>query len=300
MGFFSDLSAALYDFKALSHELSKRSGARVLTTLSVIACIIGVVSGLWYAAAFGDLAQAIVSKGRFLLPEVVISNGTLSSPVDQPYVITSEDVNPEIFTDVAAVVRKRFHQGSQDEIEDTVGFYVQSNPQSFIFIVDTTGTYQEQIDLNDYSVSIVVDSKKARLESGGGSDVQEYSFAELAAYPNLAITPETINPAVVREKTKSALMGWLPLLFVVMSFLRYGLLSLIGSAVSFVVGIMMKRDWSYAQAYKLSVYALVPLMILDIIGVVWFAWPMGIPLIFYAFYVILPLLNLPKQEQKAQ
>lgn len=297
MGFFSDLSAALYDFKTLARDLSRRSGTRVLLTLTVISVIVGLVSGIWYAGSFADLAKAITGQARYQLPEMVITNGTLTSPAEQPYIVTAEDLDLQLFREVAQVVQDRFHQGDVDQLTQELSALVYNNPQSFVFVLDTTGTYEQVVNPEDYSVAIIVDSKKARLQTADSEQVQEYYFSELAMYPSIVVTPETINPETVADRIKGGLSAWLPLLFIVLSFLRYALLSLVGSAVSYVTGMIAKREWDYTRAYKMSVFALMPVMALDIIGVVWFSWVAGIPLLVYLAYLILPVLTLPKTEE---
>lgn len=301
MEFLTDLWRSFYDFKGLGRELSTRSAGRVIGTLAVLSVIYGLVTGNWYASSAGELAAIVTEEAKRHLPAVVISDGTLSSGVAQPHIVTDQDLSPEFFAALDAWAARWLHVNTQGMAERLFQQWTSRAGKLFCVILDTTGTYADQIDPDAYPVAIIIDQHHMRIgtDSQEGRQLREVAFSELSANAPigvpLALDPRQLDEAMVARRVSGSLVVWVVLVSILLSFVRFAWKALVIGALVWLISAAARSGFSFGRAYTLAVYALVPVVVLALVRLMWVPYPGVLVWIAHAVYGIAPLVYCPSQ-----
>ena len=307
MGFLRDLAQSLYDWKGMGQELARRSTGRIVMSLVTLGILYGIVTGQWYATAFGELAKVAAREASRRLPAVVLSNGTLSSPVPQPYIVTAEQLSPELFEETDAWFARWLHIAQPGVASAFVTNLLRQGTNPFCLILDTTNAYQQQINPDDYAIAVVVTDQTITVSSqreGGIRQARQVPLSQVTANAPLgvplALDPAKIDADQVAKQVRGRVWLWFVLASSLVSVLRFALKALLVGLLAWIVAQATKKAVSFGQAYAVAVYALVPVVVLAFVRLMIWPYPGFLLLLVHVVYGVVPVLYAPARQPVAQ
>lgn len=295
MKILEDAVAAL-NFRHIGRTLSKRSTGMVAGSFAFLVVIYVIVFGLWYSAVAGDFIEAALKAGKPYLPSFNIMNGQLIMRSAEPFIITHEDVYAIIIEAATDVDRKRFGGKNTGDIAAGVMSQMGTNRDSFCLVMDTTGRYKEVIDPTEYSKYAIISKDTMELV-----DRVQYMPGNIVPISeriqqDITFTPDNLDQSsgpLKRIATTIIIIGLA--LYAPAHFL---IKALIGALIGWLIVLMTKRQAKFNVLYKISLYALSPVILLLV------ASRLGLPnipgIIFQAIYysyIVMAILTLPKPEE---
>ncbi|MEK7646079.1 MAG: DUF1189 family protein [Patescibacteria group bacterium] len=263
MSIFKDIKNSVYSPQFYSHIITG-SGSKafwyfIKFNLLLVAVVTVIAGAILIPLAMTFLSQENVSSISSYYPqdlEVVVKKGIVSTNVTEPYAIAM----PEKWTS---------EKPSSDEPKN-------------LLVINTKAPFTiESFDAYDTVVLLTKDSLVARDDNKGKLTIQKLEDLNV-----------TINRAQINTWTTSIV----PFLKVIIPFVLVGLaiglfllilisklfLIAIGAVLLFIAGKITKSSVTYSQWFKIGLYAVTPLILIEII-----ALALGIDLAWYVSLLIL-------------
>ncbi len=302
MGFLTDLSRALYDFKGIAQDLSRRSLGQVFGVLLVLSVIYGSVTGIWYANALTDLLVITTEEARTQVPPFTIENGKLTSPVKQPYVVTEHTLSETFFTNLGSWLKRRFHVSVPSAKDAMLSWTGGADSRLFCLVLDTTDTYEQVVKPEEYQVYVVADKDSIKYvgeNQSGMSRSREVMYSETQRTGPLTVSPDMIRSDVVRAKVQGPIRGWLVGLSILFTFIRFAFKALFVGLFGLLLSMLAKKELSFGRTFAIAVYALVPVVICGMVKVVAMPYPGILLFLIHLVYGLVPVLMATSEERAA-
>lgn len=291
-----DIIIALFNPRSIGRTLSKRPVGMIAASLSILVIIYIIVFSMWYSSVMGDFVDIVLDISKPRLPTFSIINGQLSMHIKEPYIITHEDIYEIISEAALGVDRKRFGGKGAREIEQSLQReeYRSGQQQSFCLVMDTTGAYKERIDVQNYSKYAVItkDSMEIvdRVQSMPGDvvPIKERIKEDIRFTPDLA---DRLNSPMKRFITIAIILG-----LVIFTPIHLLLKALISAFIVWIIFLIVRREKPFAILYKVSLYALSPIVLLAVVHRLWVPIHGLIFQTIYFIYIIMAILAIPKPE----
>jgi len=297
MTFVTDLVRSLYDFAGIGRELSRRRPGQVALVLVLAGGLYGGVSGNWYASGIGDLGGIVAEEVRAHMPEFAITGGVLSSPVEQPYIVTEADLTPAFYQALEDWMRRWFHADIGRQLREAIAV---ETGRVFCVVLDTTGTYRQRIDPDEYAIAMIVEQDRAVWVGERQTGVREervVKFDELEQ--PVRMTPERVQPETVQRAVYGALAPWLIGLGALAHLLRYAAKALLVGALGLALGAVLGRGLTFGRTFAMAVYALVPATVLALVSLTVSPMPGPVLLLVHVLYGVVPVILCPKAPAPA-
>ena len=294
MGFITDLLRAFYDLPGLAKELSHRSAGRVAGALILISVVYGIATGAWYAITTSELVGILAEEAKAHVPAFTITQGRLSSDVQQPYIITGKVLRPELFLSIEEWVKRRFHKDPGDLRTAYNGLDID---KAFVFVLDTTGTYREHIKPEEYTASAILEADRAWVTSdrdSGGRQTREIIYANSAAQ-TLNFEPSKLSTAAVPEQTRRAILPGFAGASALLTLARFAFKALILGLIGWIAAKLAKKSLSFGQAYAIGVFAHAPIAAAMLLKVLVLPLPGIILLLLNIIYGVVPAFLAPEE-----
>ncbi len=305
MTFFTDLLRAIYDFKGLGRDLSRRSAGRVATTLLVLSVIYGVATGVWYTGCVSDFSRLLADEVKVQIPPVIIKEGKLYTDAKQPHVVTDQTLSPKFLSAIDQWAAQWLHTGTPG---GTAAFFRQAGKRGaklFCFILDTTGTYRQTINPDVYTIAIVADqdSMHVATDRRGMRQVRELRFGDLSANSPLRVPlgldPTHLDTSAVARRVSAAVGLWLMLGSTLLTILRFALKALLVGVCGLLLSALAGKGLSFGQTYAIATYALVPVVILALAKLIVWPYPGLVVLLAHFIYGLVPVILCPPPTEIA-
>ena len=290
-----DIIIALFNFKFIGRTLSKRPVGLVTASFIILIIIYVIVFSIWYSSLAGKFVNTTLDFAKPSLPSFDIINGRLTMHSAEPYVITHEEVYGIVGDAIQQINTEEFKGRYSKEIADGFARGVSNPKDSFCLVIDTTETYRQRINPEDYSKYTVItrDTMEIvdRIQSMPGNIVP----IESKVKQDIRFTPDAVDrlrPAGTKIITTAIIVGMV--LFTPAHFL---LKALIASFIMWVIYLIIRREKGFSTLYKISIYALSPIVLLSVISKLWLPINGLLLQVVYFTCIIIAATAIPKVEQ---
>ena len=171
-----------------------------------------------------------------------------------------------------------------------------ADQNSFCLVMDTTGGYKEKIDLANYSRYAVITKETMELVDRVQAMPGNIVPIKDRLQQDFIFTPDNVDQLsgpINRISTLSIILG-----LIIYTPIRFLIKALIGALIAWLVVMIAKREAPFRVLYKISLYALSPVVLLALIYRLWLP---NIPgLIFqalYFIYIVMAVLAIEKPKE---
>ena len=255
-----DIIKAIFNFKFIGRTLVKRPiGITALSFLLLVIASVAVL-GPWYASIAGSFIDTGLGVLQPKLPTFNIINGQLQMFTSEPFILTHDDLYEAI--NEAAIIVDREHLKGRYAGEIAKGFN-QTNKDTFCVIMDTTDNYKTQVDLNSYSQYAVITKDSIEMVDrvktfpGNTTAISDRVKQAVRFSPDLI---DNISTPIKRFATIAIIS--LVTLFTPISLLFKALVT---AFIIWLILLIVRKAKPYKVLYKISVYALAPVVTLSIL-----------------------------------
>jgi hypothetical protein len=296
MKIIEDAVAAL-NFRHIGKTLSKRPTGLVAGSFLFLVVVYVVVFGIWYSAVINDFIEVFMKISKPYLPTFNIMNGQLIMQSPEPYVITHEEVYKLVIDAIVEVDKKRFDGKNTTGIEmATIETQKNTNQNSFCLVMDTTGGYKKKIDPANYSRYAVITKETMELVDRVRAMPGNIVPIKDRLKQDFTFTPDNIDQLsgpINRISTLGIILG-----LIIYTPIRFLIKALIGALIAWLIVLITKREAPFEVLYKISLYALSPVVLLALIHRLWLPNIPGLILqALYLFYIIMAVLAIEKPKE---
>ncbi len=296
MQVLKDLIASL-NFKQVGGTLFNKSTGLVAGFLAILVVVYVVVISSLTCSIAGDFIKAGLEAARPYLPSFSITNGRLNMRSTEPFILTHEDFYAIMIDAMITVDQKRFGGKNTEAIEMGSTQAVSTQGDTFCLVMDTTGTYKEKIDPSQFAKYAIITQDAIemvdRIKSMPGNikPLSEYIQQDISFSPD---NIETIEGPIKNIANLGIIIS-----IALATPTRFLLKALIGALLALIVCMIVKREVNFGALYKLSIYSLTPVVLLEMMDSVASAVNIHgiIYQLIYAALVVGAVLAIPKPEQ---
>jgi len=295
MQILSDLMTSVYNFRETGKVLSKRSNGMVVGFVVLLVILYVTVFSIWYSTIFGDFVEAAINVAEPDMPTFSIIGGQLKMQSEEPYIITHEDIYRVMISSMLEVDKKRFGGKQAKQLESAFNLPEIKTKDSFCFVMDTTDTYKDKIDLSNFTNYIVINKDsmeqvdRVQKMPGNITPLSETVQQDIQFQPGIV---SRIIPTVKRFATILIAIGlfiYTPIHFLVKA--------LIAAFLVWLVLMIARKSNPFGLVYKISLYSLTPVVLLAIISSIWFPIHGLILQAVYFGYIIMAVLAMAKSGE---
>jgi hypothetical protein len=300
MQMLKDIATSIYNFKKIGRELSKRPGGMVAGSFLVLTVIYVLIYGLWYSDITGDFITETLEASKPYLPSFTIQNGRLMNLSPEPYILTHEEIYQIIAQAVIEVDKKRFEGKNAEQLMQGFEAGQINQKDTFCLVMDTTGTYKDKVNLDNYTRYAVVTADTAeyvdRIQNmpGKKTPLSESVKQDIRFTPDLV---ENLKGPATRITAISIVISMF-----IYTPLRFLLKALIAALIVWAILSIAKKEITFGTLYKIALYSLAPVVVLAVISRFTIIFPGLIyQALYFAAIVVAGLAAIkPKEEGSLQ
>jgi len=290
-----DVLTSTVNFRFIGRTLSKRPGGKVAASFIIIALIYVIINSISYTKAAGDFIDIALDVAKPNLPTFDITNGILTMHSEEPYVFTHEEGYALLYESALRLDEKRYNTRFVKDIEREFQKVQAKNEKTFCFVIDTTDTYKNRLNLDDYSGYVVI--TKDSIETVDRVNAMPGNKELLAEKikQSVRFTPDSA------DLLKVPAARFIKMIIIVglsaFALVYFPIKALIAAFVIWLILLIIKKEKPFEVLYKIAIYALSPVLFLSIIHRLWLTIPGPIFQIVYIACIITAVLAIPKPKK---
>jgi hypothetical protein len=163
----------------------------------------------------------------------------------------------------------------------------------FCFVLDTTGTYRDVVDPEEYQVYIVADEDSVKFvgeQQNGMQRSREVKFSESKQSDPTHVSPDMIKVDRVRSEVSRFIRPWMASLSALFTLMRFAFKALLVGLLGLLVSTLAGKQLSFGRTFCIAVYALVPVVICSLVKVLAMPYPGALLFLVHLVYSLVPVL----------
>jgi len=284
----TDLLTAI-SIPSIGRTLSKRSFGSAFGTFLIVVLIYSLAFSFWYNLVISDVVIQIFERAKSYLPSFSLVNSELVMHSEEPFILTFDQIK-DIVLPVMRDIDEKYAKGQYAGVYETI----EKQENLFCIVMDTTEEYKSDIDLSKYESYMLMNKDSVITYNKNENPPEKVEKIADNLKRDVSFSPDNAGKVITSVKGPMFIMIFIYVL--IASFFRFLIKALIMSAIVAVVLLVMKRKSDFGLIYKLSLYALVPIVVIAILHRYLFPIP---ALIFHAVYlaiVLIACLGVPEEK----